>query len=163
LQIMHSQLGMEGQMKVRLSAADTYQQPLSNAPPHSRTELQQQLNSGAPKDDVRQIAADGTVTLTNDTFRICATDGCSFLSYCQLSQKNGSKVLLSYSSCSRYCQIALCNKVATTARRAGAGGRFMYPAVSAKGRGVQPAEYTRTPRIVPINIRFNMFIKHMPD
>ena len=130
LQIMHSQLGMEGQMKVRLSAADTYQQPLSNAPPHSRTELQQQLNSGAPKDDVRQIAADGTVTLTNDTFRICATDGCSFLSYCQLSQKNGSKVLLSYSSCSRYCQIALCNKVATTARRAGAGGRFMYPAVS---------------------------------
>jgi hypothetical protein len=88
---------MEGQMKVRLAAADAYQQPLSNAPPHSRTELQQQLNSGASKDDVRQIAADGTVTLTNDSFRVCATDDCDFLSYCQLSQKNGSKVLLSYS------------------------------------------------------------------
>ena len=130
LESMHSQLGMEGQMKVRLAAADAYQQPLLNAPPHSRTELQQHLNSGAPKDDVRQIAADGTVSITNDSFRICATDDCSFLSYCQLSQKNGSKVLLSHSSCSRYCQIALCNKVATTARRAGAGGRFMYPAVS---------------------------------
>ena len=77
---MHSQLGMEGQMKVRLAAADAYQQALLNAPPHSRTELQQQLNSGAPKDDVRQIAADGTVTITNDSFRICATDDCSFLS-----------------------------------------------------------------------------------
>jgi hypothetical protein len=109
---MHSQLGMAGQMKVRMAAGDAYQQPHSHAPPHIRTEMQQQLNSGAPMDDVKQIEADGTVTITNDSFRLCTTDECNFLIYCQLSQKNGSEVLLSYSSCSRYCQIALCTKVA---------------------------------------------------
>jgi hypothetical protein len=53
LERMHSQLGMAGQMKVQMTAGESYQLPHSNAPPHSHIEMQQQRPRARVSDALR--------------------------------------------------------------------------------------------------------------
>ena len=74
-----SSIGSESQIAARLKSADRLNMPHSSAPAQSKTELIQVLNQAEPRDDEIHTAKDGKVTVTNDTFRICAVEGCGYL------------------------------------------------------------------------------------
>jgi hypothetical protein len=122
-----SNIGSKSQIVARLKSADRLNMPHSNAPAQSKTELIQVLTQAEPKDDEIHTSEVGEVTVTNDTFRICAVGGCGYLSHCVLTRKTGETSLICHGTCSSYCQEVLCRKAAERAEKSGSNSRFLYP------------------------------------
>ena len=129
LETLAKEIGMDAQVTARLEAGQKELLPHNDGPPRTRMEEKELWMKCIPLDNVEHIKNDGTVYITNDTHRKCLADNCEFLSYCKIQYEAEKTTLCSYSSCSRFCQLAMLAQMAAASKKAGRDQRFMYPSV----------------------------------
>ena len=116
---------MQAQLEAGKTESTKMARPNAGGPSTIDTEDLAESNIEFRK-DVQNVTPSGEIYYTNDSQRLCMQTTCNYLALTKLERINGQGLMLQYLFCSRMCQVLYSNDCRETAKKAGAGRRFLF-------------------------------------